>query len=170
MVVKSAGTTNNIPLHQSPFLHLRAGTAKGRGIFASRKIPSGTVIDTSPVLVLDPKENAAYIEKTVLYHYTYNWPLPDRLSQKMLKTQAVVLGLGSMFNHSTRRQNIGWTRDLENEVIIYRALRDIDQGEELCISYGSRLTFVDADSESEGADGEGEESESDVLSRIQLDA
>ena len=51
-----------------------------------------------------------------------------------------------MFNHSRHAQNVGWTRDVERSVIVYRALRDIDAGEELCISYGDHLTFVDADS------------------------
>jgi hypothetical protein len=66
-----------------------------------------------------------------------------------------------MFNHSTQEQNVGWMRDLQRQIITYRALRDIPAGEELCkrkrcidswkvlidvgISYGSHLTFKDAD-------------------------
>jgi SET domain-containing protein len=46
--------------------------------------------------------------------------------------QAVVFGLGSMFNHSRVKQNVGWTRDKEHKLIRYRALRDIESGEELC--------------------------------------
>lgn len=66
-------------------------------------------------------------------------------------TQAIILGLGSMFNHSNMQQNVGWERDLTNRLITYTALRDIKKGEELCISYGQRLTFKDteADDESE---------------------
>ncbi|KAJ4520041.1 SET domain-containing protein 7 [Exophiala dermatitidis] len=61
-------------------------------------------------------------------------------------TQALALGLGSMFNHSIRQQNVGWKRNTETDVIVYTALRDIKAGEELCISYGSaRLWFDDAD-------------------------
>jgi hypothetical protein len=48
-------------------------------------------------------------------------------------TQAVILGLGSMFNHSTHEQNVGFERDVERQVITYRALRDIPAGEELCM-------------------------------------
>lgn len=59
--------------------------------------------------------------------------------------QAIVFGLGSMFNHSAICQNIGWKRDLEAGVIVYSALRDIEQGEELLISYGSCLTFEDVE-------------------------
>jgi len=69
-----------------------------------------------------------------------------------------------MFNHATTRgQNVGWTRDLANELVVYRALRAIRRGEELCISYGDHLTFVDAD----GARTPSEDGE-DVLGRIQV--
>lgn len=62
----------------------------------------------------------------------------------------MALGLGSMFNHSTRAQNVGWKRNPELEVIVYTALRDIKAGEELCISYGhARLWFEDADAKND---------------------
>ncbi len=72
-------------------------------------------------------------------------------------TQAVILGLGSLFNHSSQNQNVGWVRDIPNRLITYKTLRDIKYGEELCISYGDRLTVIDAaepaiDSEDEGSD------------------
>lgn len=41
--------------------------------------------------------------------------------------------------------NVGWDRDLKNLLVTYTALRDINAGEELCISYGDCLTFKDAD-------------------------
>jgi SET domain-containing protein len=69
------------------------------------------------------------------------------MSKPPTTTQAIVLGLGSMFNHSTLRQNVGWERDLKRLLVTYTALRDIKVGEELCISYGSRLTFKDTDQE-----------------------
>lgn len=45
-------------------------TIIGRGVVAGRDIPAGTLIDTCPVLVLDPKENEEHIRKTDLYNYT----------------------------------------------------------------------------------------------------
>jgi uncharacterized protein len=50
-----------------------------------------------------------------------------------------------MFNHSTLHQNVGWERNPKNLLITYITLRDIKVGEELCISYGERLTFKDSD-------------------------
>lgn len=52
-----------------------------------------------------------------------------------------------MLNHSTVHQNVGWERDLNNLLITYTTLRDIKAGEELCISYGQRLTFKDTEEE-----------------------
>jgi len=54
-----------------------------------------------------------------------------------------------MFNHSNLHQNVGWKRDLKNLLITYTTLREIKKGEELCISYGARLTFKDTEEEVE---------------------
>lgn len=60
-----------------------------------------------------------------------NWPC--RSSDGKVKTaQAVVFGLGSLFNHSSRDQNVVWERDEELLLIRYKALRRIESGEELC--------------------------------------
>lgn len=74
------------------------------------------------------------------------WP---SLEPSSPPTQAIALGLGSMFNHSTLHQNIGWKRAVSDQCLIYTALRDIKEGEELCISYGGPgvLWFEDADAE-----------------------
>ena len=52
--------------------------------------------------------------------------------KKTTTEQAIIFGLGSMFNHSSRDQNVGWERDIKLGVVIYNALRDIEVGEELC--------------------------------------
>ncbi|USP76775.1 hypothetical protein yc1106_04049 [Curvularia clavata] len=139
-----ASSQDDVQLQRCPHLVIKADTPKGRGVFATKDIPAYTVIDVCPVLVLEIEENKKHIEKTSLYHYTYNWPQTDAYGNNQV-AQAVVFGLGSMFNHSTQEQNVGWIRDLGRKIIVYRALRDIPAGQELCISYGSHLTFKDAD-------------------------
>jgi SET domain-containing protein len=57
-----------------------------------------------------------------------------------------------MFNHSTLNQNVGWERDLQNLLITYVTLREVKEGEELCISYGPHLTFKDTDMVEEEGD------------------
>jgi SET domain-containing protein len=137
----------------------------GRGVFATKLIARNTIIETCPVLILSPSENATHIAQTSLYHYTYNWPRDT--TGKPCNTQAVIFGLGSMFNHSSRDQNVGWTRDLDQELVVYRTLRDVQKGEELCISYGARLTFGDVDGE--GSDESEEEEGGEVLGRIEVE-
>ncbi|KAK4496395.1 hypothetical protein PRZ48_012375 [Zasmidium cellare] len=151
----------DLPLERFPHLKLVFDTPKGRGVFATAPIPRNTLLEICPVLIFGLSENTTHIEHTSLYHYTYNWPLPT--SSKPQTTQAVVLGLGSMFNHSTQHQNVGWTRDLQREVVVYRTLREVQEGEELCISYGGRLTFVDVED-----GGEGVEEVEEVLGRIEV--
>ncbi|KAF2840712.1 hypothetical protein M501DRAFT_1001724 [Patellaria atrata CBS 101060] len=104
--------------------------AIGRGVFAARDIAANIIIDTCPVLVLDPVENKEHVEKTSLFHYTYNWPYICT-DGKATTSQAVVLGLGSMFNHAVD-QNVGWKRDVAQQLVTYRTLRPVKAGEELC--------------------------------------
>ncbi|KAF2441627.1 SET domain-containing protein [Karstenula rhodostoma CBS 690.94] len=156
--------STRIPLERCADLVILTDTPKGRGIFATKLIPAKTVLDTCPVLILGIEENKNHIEHTSLYHYTYNWPITDKGGKKQ-KAQAVIFGLGSMFNHSSHEQNVVWDRDLLRQTITYRALRDIQAGEELCISYGDHLTFKDADAPPQPRP----EDEIEQLNRIQLD-
>ena len=80
----------------------------------------------------------------------------------------MVLGLGSLFNHSTEYQNVGWIRDTTAGCIIYKASRDISTGEELCINYG-RLWFADADAKRQSAKADEFELD-DLLYKIEIDA
>lgn len=116
------------------------------------------------MLPLGAEEYAQHIGRTSLYHYTYNWPICTADGRSQM-TQAVIFGLGSMFNHA-RDQNVGWNRDVERLLVTYQTLRDVKVGEELCISYGDRLTFKDADA-SKAFD---EEDGLDFLGRIQVDS
>ena len=79
------------------------------------------------------------------------------------KTQALAMGLGSLFNHSSQDQNVGWVRNIETECIVYTSLRSIQAGEELCINYG-RLWFKDADEHRSSVD----DGERNPLDGIQL--
>ncbi|KAI1617582.1 hypothetical protein EDD36DRAFT_459266 [Exophiala viscosa] len=134
------------PLLRTNGLVLISNTPKGRGVFATQDIPGGTVIEVSPVLLFSEDEVEKHAQHTCLQHYTYYWP--SKTGRTTI--QALALGLGSMFNHSTRAQNVGWKRNTETEVIVYTALRDIKAGEELCISYGhARLWFKDADADAD---------------------
>ena len=58
---------------------------------------------------------------------------------------------------------MGWERDVANLLIRYTALVDVRRGEELCISYGGKLWFEDADREELDAVKREEKEEDDWL-------
>ncbi|EJT98675.1 protein methyltransferase, partial [Dacryopinax primogenitus] len=111
---------------------------KGRGLYAIRPIAQGTVVEISPVLLFTPEEWEAHGRHTVLDHYTFIWRIPGETRPFM----ALALGLGSIFNHSSR-PNVSFYRNIDAQTIEYTTTRDVSTGEELCISYGdsSRLWF-----------------------------
>ncbi len=73
-----------------------------------------------------------------------------------------------MFNHSMHAQNVYWERNVESRCIIYKTLRTIEAGEELCISYG-RLWFVDSDADHCDGNDDVEDEGLEALSRIELE-
>ena len=112
----------------SPAIHVNPSTrvidipGKGRGVVAIRKIARGELIETAPVVVVP-----AVQVQGVLEHYVFDWPY---LSDKV----AVALGCGSLYNHSYA-PNAVYLKHLEERVLEYTALRDIEAGEEILINY-----------------------------------
>ena len=136
-------------------------TDSGRGVFAAKSILARTVVEICPVLVF-PISDLSSVSRTAFEHYTFNWPYREPQADITKRTQALALGLGSMFNHS-RNQNVGFQRNVEDQTITFTALRDIEPQEELCISYGPRLWFEDAEKLPEDS-----EPEPDALMEIEL--
>lgn len=165
-------------LHRPSTLYIKQNTPKGRGVFTSANIKKGDVVEVSPVLVFEDEEERRRMigmEGSLLGGYTYNWPHTTTsmttTSRPSLPPQALPLGLGSLFNHSSHpfSQNVLWTRDIRNSCIMYTAARDIGAGEELCISYGdrARLWFRDADGEDIG-NGITEDGDAEWILRVDV--
>jgi SET domain-containing protein len=99
---------------------------KGRGVFASRAIRVGEIIEEAPVIVL-PGAEIEHLERTVLQDYYFLWG-PDE------KDAAILLGLCSLCNHSFQPNAVFELR-AESQTIRFVALRDIAAGEELTTNY-----------------------------------
>ncbi|KAJ2638520.1 hypothetical protein GGF44_002788 [Coemansia sp. RSA 1694] len=137
----AAELDNIVALPALGCLELRTHPLRGRGVFTRSAISKGTLVHISPVLLFGHAEYSEHGKHTKLDHYTYCWR----------GGFALALGLGSMFNHEPLgRENIGFTRDMERELIRYTALRDIAAGEELCICYGPNVWFEVATEASNG--------------------
>ena len=99
---------------------------KGRGVFARKRFRPGELIERCPVIILNSAE-CERIEPTILGMYCFRWGAEA-------KEVAVVLGYGSIYNHSYR-PNADFNPVLEDNAMEFVALRDIERGEEITINY-----------------------------------
>jgi len=98
----------------------------GRGVFTIDDIPSETLIEICPVLVI-PEQELPVIHNTVLHDYYFLWNEDG-------KQAAIALGFGSLYNHA-HDPNAEYEMDFENRNIEIYSIRDIKAGEEITISY-----------------------------------
>ena len=112
----------------APFLNIASSPKRGRGIFATKNIKKGTVIEVSPVIVLTEKERKT-IEKTLLFHYVFEWG-DDK------KKAAMALGYISLYNHSYDA-NCEYEMEFGKKIMTIRTVKAIKKGEELFINYNA---------------------------------
>ena len=98
----------------------------GRGVFATRPIRAGQLIEEAPVVVVPPRELAS-LKRTVLKEYGFLWGEDERAA-------AMMLSVCSLCNHSYR-PNATFDRRFASGTIAFVALRDIAAGQEITINY-----------------------------------
>jgi SET domain-containing protein len=108
-----------------PFLYLQISSLKGRAIYTAQPIPEGSSIESCPVIVLSAADTKR-IHQTHLHDYYFLWGEEGR--------SAIALGFGSIYNHAAD-PNTDYEMDIDNQSIDFFALRDIEAGEEITISY-----------------------------------
>ncbi len=107
-------------------LHVRAIRGKGRGIVAGRPFGEGELIERIPVIVI-PADEWELVAESVLSAFCFSWGDDNDAT-------AIALGHGSLFNHSYEPNAFAELR-MRQRLIEFRALRDIDEGEEITINY-----------------------------------
>lgn len=96
----------------------------GSGVFASKKIKKGEVIEECPVFVL-PKKDYPQVKKTALRNYYFMWGK---------STAAMCFGFGSFYNHSYQ-PNATYKKSIKEQMISFIAIKDIDENEEVVVNY-----------------------------------
>lgn len=104
-------------------VEMRKSQIHGRGMFATRPIYEGTIIEVAPLLVFNRTD---VIPTSILNRYTIF---------KEGDKNAVMFGYASLYNHSDDN-NAVWHFNDDNCIVI-SANRDIDVGEEVFVSYGA---------------------------------
>lgn len=108
------------------YLEVKQTNGKGRGVFTTKQIATGTVVEISPVIVMK-KEDRLHLDKTLLHDYIFEWG-------KDKDQCCMALGLIPIYNHSYS-SNCEYFMDFEEDSIMVKTVRKILKGEELTINY-----------------------------------
>jgi SET domain-containing protein len=113
-----------------PDAHVKeTGTAKGRGVFASRKFKKGELVEECAVVVVRAQLSDLPLE---LQRVVYDW----EFLAKVRRSLAFALGFGSLYNHDDPA-NMRYEADREKRTLRFITVREIDADEELTINYSA---------------------------------
>ena len=98
----------------------------GRGVFTAEDIKKGSIVEICPVIVL-PKKDRAHLDQTKLHDYYFIWG-------KKEKKCAIILGFGSIYNHSFK-PNAEYDPDFKGKTLSFYALKKIKAGTEITVIY-----------------------------------
>eukprot|EP00934_Nitzschia_sp_Nitz4_P005257 Nitzschia sp. Nitz4//scaffold7_size249615//67219//72638//NITZ4_001156-RA/size249615-snap-gene-0.251-mRNA-1//-1//CDS//3329558379//5247//frame0 len=124
----------------------------GWGVFAGRDFAKGSIVEMAPLFLRIDLEDkrVPIVKETILNNYHYEYSSFDALTATCLDYSMISLGYTLYYNHSTCYQNIAHSKvgqepDLEyldnSAAVVYYALRDIREGEELLSNYGGPKWF-----------------------------
>lgn len=98
----------------------------GRGVFAKRNIKKGEIIEIAPVIIIK-KDEWEKMKNTILSNYVFRWK----------QHKAIVLGYGSLYNHSYR-PNAKYITNFNDQTIDFYARTNIKKGEEILVNYNGK--------------------------------
>jgi SET domain-containing protein len=108
------------------YLYIDSSEGRGRGVYTREDIPTDTVVEVSPVLVMTGEERRI-LDLTLLHDYIFEWgEQRDRC--------CVAMGYVSLYNHRSP-SNCEYFMEYEEEIMFVKTVRDIRAGEELTINY-----------------------------------
>ncbi len=113
-------------MSQMPGLYIVDTYEKGRGVFTSKEISEGDLIEVCPVIVIS-KAELPILHKTILHDYYFLW------GEEMTDC-AIALGYGSLYNHAVH-PNANFILDIENMTIDIIAITSLNAGDEILINY-----------------------------------
>ncbi len=103
----------------------------GFGVFTREFIPKDTILEECHFIRYKRDE----CQSLKINDYVYEMADSDHTPEDDRECNALVLGFGSIYNHSFEN-NAHYLFDSEKNVFVYQAIRDIHPGEQIFISYG----------------------------------
>ncbi|HTN06440.1 SET domain-containing protein-lysine N-methyltransferase [Agriterribacter sp.] len=110
----------------SEYLYIDNIKDKGRGVFTRKKITAGTIVEISPVIVMNGDERKL-LDQTLLHDYIFVWG-------KNKDQCCMALGYIAVYNHSYRA-NCEYFMDYDEGTMYIKTVSAVRPGEELTINY-----------------------------------
>ncbi|MER3498756.1 MAG: SET domain-containing protein-lysine N-methyltransferase, partial [Chitinophagaceae bacterium] len=102
-----------------PCIYIADTKRMGRGVFTNENIAEGTIIETSPVIVMS-REERKLLDRTLLHDYIFEWgPKNDQC--------CMALGYIAVYNHSYQ-SNCEYEMDFNKQVMNIKTVRFIQAG------------------------------------------
>lgn len=134
--------TSRYLLDRKSSLYLKMTKTKGRGVFATKDIRKGEILEATPTLILNEKETDL-VQKTILRDYIFTLGKVSPRLKKLLKITklddgcCVILGVATFCNHDEEpNAEIQWEEVDGTVYHTLRALKAIKKNTEICTSYG----------------------------------
>lgn len=100
----------------------------GHGIFTTTSLPADTTLEECPYLRIKADECAG-----VLDDYVFNLESAEENGES--DYYSLVLGWGSLFNHSNHHNTEYW-HDTDRDLIVFHTIKPVPAGKQLFINYG----------------------------------
>lgn len=109
-----------------PFLYIAESPGRGRGVYTREAISAGTLIESSPVIVMSAREREL-LDQTLLHDYIFEWEGDNGAC-------CMALGWLAVYNHAYKA-NCEYEMNYDDDTMAIRTVRDIAEGEELFTNY-----------------------------------
>jgi uncharacterized protein len=103
-------------------LEIRLVEGKGRGVFTTKNIKNGEIIERAPFIFI-PGSDREFIDETALVQY-YFFIAGGNI--------AIALGYGSLYNHSSEPNS---KFEQIKDMMVFSARRNICRGQEITVDY-----------------------------------
>ncbi len=110
----------------SEYLYIDNTKDKGRGVFTRKKIAAGTIIEISPVIVMNGDERKL-LDQTLLHDYIFVWG-------KNKDQCCMALGYIAVYNHAYQA-NCEYFMEYDEDTMYIKTVRTVQANEELTINY-----------------------------------
>ena len=123
-------------------IEIRMIPRKGRGVVATKRIDTGGLFELSPVAVF-PAHERTVVNTTVIFEHFF--VRPDEYWRSWHVPWYVVFGFTSLSNHADQPNAVvEWVEEATGLWTQSRALRTIEPGDEVTVSYANINEYVNA--------------------------